>query len=63
MAAPNVTYVECVAGDDIVNQSVLVQEPLRAEDGVMTPPARPGLGLTWDEDVLTHYGLMESVQP
>jgi D-arabinonate dehydratase len=61
MAAPNVALIECVAGDDIVNQSRLMQEPLRAKHGLMAPPSRPGLGLAWDEDVLTRYGRKEAV--
>jgi mandelate racemase len=43
-ATPNAHWLEDVSWAD-----PLLQEPLTAVDGVVTPPDRPGLGLEWSE--------------
>lgn len=43
-ATPNAHWLEYVSWADAV-----LQEPLTAVDGVVTPPERPGLGLNWSE--------------
>lgn len=43
-ATPNAHWLEDVSWAD-----PLLQEPLTALDGVVTPPERPGLGLVWSE--------------
>ena len=33
----------------------ILQEPLKVADGRITPPDRPGTGLAWDPDAVTHF--------
>ena len=33
----------------------ILQEPMRVEDGKLQVPDRPGIGMAWDEDAVSHY--------
>lgn len=55
MVAPSLRYIECVDGTDIVNYALLMNEPLRAEDGYISPPDRPGLGIDWNREAIERY--------
>ena len=46
-ATPGAHWLEYV---DWLNP--LVQEPLRIEDGMAQPPARPGIGLVWNDEAI-----------
>jgi mandelate racemase len=35
--------------------SAVLAEPLRPVDGTISAPARPGLGLLWDEAAVSRY--------
>jgi len=51
-ATPTCHWLEYVDWAD-----VLVQEPLRIEDGRALVPDRPGAGMVWDEAAVRHYRL------
>jgi mandelate racemase len=33
----------------------ILQQPLKVVDGCATPPDRPGTGLVWDTDAVSHF--------
>jgi mandelate racemase len=35
--------------------SPILSEPLRVADGTVTPPNRPGTGVSWNEEAVAHY--------
>jgi mandelate racemase len=49
-ATPTAHWIEYVDWADPI-----LQEPLRAADGCVTPPNRPGTGLVWDVDAVAHF--------
>ena len=52
-ATPTCHWLEYVDWAD-----VLVQEPLRINDGHAVVPDRPGSGIVWDEAAVSHYRLL-----
>jgi mandelate racemase len=52
-ATPTCHWLEYVDWAD-----VLVQEPLRIEDGRALVPDRPGAGMVWDEAAVRHHRLV-----
>ena len=51
-ATPTCHWLEYVDWAD-----VLLQEPLRIEDGCAVVPDRPGVGMVWDEAAVSHHRL------
>jgi mandelate racemase len=49
-ATPTCHWLEYVDWADAV-----LAEPLAVKDGFATPPARPGVGMTWDEKAVKRY--------
>jgi mandelate racemase len=49
-ATPTAHWVEYVDWADPI-----LEQPLQVADGRVTPPDRPGTGLTWDADAVSHY--------
>ena len=49
-ATPTAHWIEYVDWADPI-----LQQPLKAVDGWVTPPDRPGTGLVWDADAVAHF--------
>jgi mandelate racemase len=47
---PTFHWIECL---DLA--APILAEPLRAVDGAITAPSRPGLGISWDEVAVRRY--------
>ena len=50
MSVPRLKVTSIRAYLDWLN--VLLEEPLRFQNGVAQPSARPGIGLAWNDDVV-----------
>jgi mandelate racemase len=33
----------------------ILEAPLRIQEGAVTPPDRPGIGISWNEDAVRRY--------
>ena len=49
-ATPTAHWIEYVDWADPI-----LQQPLKVVDGCVTPPDRPGTGLVWDADAVSHF--------
>lgn len=49
-ATPTAHWIEYVDWADAI-----LEQPLRVTDGYVTPPDRPGTGLTWNADAVAHF--------
>jgi mandelate racemase len=49
-ATPTAHWIEYVDWADLI-----LEQPLQVADGYVMPPDRPGTGLTWNADAVSHY--------
>lgn len=54
-ARREVRWVEFFVGTNVVNLDLVLQEPLTAHQGTLTPPERPGLGMAFDEAAIQRH--------